>query len=358
MSLFPTQLNRSSLSAPTATDASKKADIKSDVKSDIKSDIRPDIKLGNKSISGLTFIFFIRIWKEWLLRPLQIVYTVYALLSFALIILMLAPFVILFLPLGRIRGGNIMYGLFRIMGYVWLLVIGIRHKTTYRPTLDLDQQYIFVANHISYIDAVTIICSIKHHFRPIGKHELLHLPVFNIIYSFCVITVNRTNAADRARSLADLRKILAKGISIVVFPEGTFNMGDKPMGACYDGAFKLAVETGKQIQPIVFPDALDRLHYRSVFSLTPGWSRALYLDPIDPLAYPHLDHKGLKALAVERMSRQLIASKASWIADRYLHHVETSIAPSALPNSDQLQDLVRQPYPATPNVLRKTPKST
>lgn len=206
-----------------------------------------------------------------------------------------------------------MYDLFRLMGGIWLLMIGIRHKTFYCAGLDPEQQYIFIANHISYIDAVTIICSIRHHFRPIGKHELLRIPIFGFIYKFCVITVNRSNAEDRARSLDDLRKILGRGISIVVFPEGTFNMGDKPMADCYDGAFKLAVETGKQIQPIVFPDALDRLHYGSFFSLSPGLSRAIYLDPIDPIAFRELDHKGLKQLAVESMSRQLIALRASWI---------------------------------------------
>jgi 1-acyl-sn-glycerol-3-phosphate acyltransferase len=246
---------------------------------------------------------------------LQVLYTLYAFLLFVLIILVLAPFVLLFLPLGRIRGANIMYDLFRLMGQLWLMMIGVRHRTSYVASLDPDKQYIFIANHISYIDAVTIICSIKHHFRPIGKHELLRIPVFGFIYRFCVVTVNRSNAEDRARSLNDLRKILARGISIVVFPEGTFNMGSTPMAECYDGAFKLAVETGKTIQPIVFPDALDRLHYRSFFALNPGRSRAIYLDPIDPLSFPELDHKGLKALAVESMSRNLVAAKASWITE-------------------------------------------
>lgn len=245
----------------------------------------------------------------------QVLYTLYAFLLFVVIILLLAPFVLLFLPLGRIRGANIMYDLFRVMGRLWLMMIGIRHRTRYGTSLDPNKQYIFIANHISYIDAVTIIYSIKHHFRPIGKHELLRIPVFGFIYRFCVVTVNRSSAEDRARSLNDLRKILAKGISILVFPEGTFNMGSTPMAECYDGAFKLAVETGKPIQPIVFPDALDRLHYRSFFALKPGRSRAIYLDPIDPLSFPELDHKGLKALAVESMSRQLVAAKASWILD-------------------------------------------
>ncbi|MFN5421716.1 MAG: lysophospholipid acyltransferase family protein, partial [bacterium] len=178
-----------------------------------------------------------------------------------------------------------MYDLFRFFGRLWLLLIGINHTTQYESKPDPYRQYIFIANHIAYLDAVIIIDSVKHHFRPIGKYELLKVPIFGFIYKFCVITVNRSSAEDRARSLDDLRKMLTRGISVVVFPEGTFNMTDKPLKEMYDGAFKLAVETGKSLQPILFLDAYDRMNYNGLFSLTPGMSRAIYLDPIDPASY-------------------------------------------------------------------------
>jgi 1-acyl-sn-glycerol-3-phosphate acyltransferase len=158
-----------------------------------------------------------------------------------------------------------------------------------------------------------VISSIKHHFRPLGKYELLKVPIFGFIYKFCVITVNRSNAEDRARSLADLRKILSHGISILVFPEGTLNMTDSPLKDMYDGAFKLAIETGKKIQPILLLDTFDRMNYNNIFSLTPGHSRAIYLAPINPLDYPGQDPKQLKQIAEKIMADKLIAHKASWI---------------------------------------------
>jgi 1-acyl-sn-glycerol-3-phosphate acyltransferase len=117
--------------------------------------------------------------------------------------------------------------------------------------------------------------------------------------------------------LDDLRKVLAKGISVVVFPEGTFNMGDAPLKELYDGAFKLAVETGKPIQPILFLDAFDRMHYRHFFTLTPGKSRSVYLDPIQPSDYPHADFKELKRIVGEKMSQKLLEYNASWISTKY-----------------------------------------
>lgn len=210
-----------------------------------------------------------------------------------------------------------MYDLFRFFGKLWLLMIGIVPDIHYESKPDPSRQYIFIANHIAYLDAVIIIDAVKHHFRPIGKYELLKVPIFGFIYKFCVITVNRSSAEDRARSLDDLRKILARGISVVVFPEGTFNMIHQPLKEMYDGAFKLAVETGISIQPIVFLDAYERMNYNGLFSLTPGRSRAIYLTPIDPASYPEATPSDLKSAAEKLMSDKLIEYKASWIDQAY-----------------------------------------
>jgi 1-acyl-sn-glycerol-3-phosphate acyltransferase len=206
-----------------------------------------------------------------------------------------------------------MFDLYRILGHWWFLLIGIRHTDYFEVKPAADEQYIFVANHISYLDAVAIILSIKHDFRAIGKYELLRVPIFGFLYRFCVVTVNRSSAKDRARSLADLRKILAKGISITVFPEGTFNMADGPLKEMFDGAFKLAVETGKKIQPILLLDTFDRLHYDSVFLLKPGRSRAVYLEPVDPSDFPGADPKSLKQITEQKMADALIRYEGSWI---------------------------------------------
>lgn len=251
-------------------------------------------------------------------RIIQFIYSLYAFILFAiLIILILFPCLVLCIPFGRIRGGNYMYELYRFFGNLWLKLIGIYHTTIYESRPKKEEQYIFIANHISYLDAVVIIASVKHHFRPIGKHELLRIPIFGFLYRFCVITVNRSNADDRARSLADLRKILARGISVVIFPEGTFNMADTPMKEMYDGAFRLSIEMGKKIQPILFLDTYDRLHYQSIFSLTPGISRAVYLDPIDPKALKLEDPKALKEYADTILTKKLIEYKATWIHPNY-----------------------------------------
>ncbi len=253
-------------------------------------------------------------------RFLQFIYSLYAFILFAvLIVFVLFPCLFLCLPFGRIQGGNYMYDLYRFFGNLWLRLIGIHHTIIYESKPVKDEQYIFIANHISYLDAVVIISSVLHDFRPIGKHELLRIPIFGFLYRFCVITVNRSNPEDRTRSLNDLRKILSRGISAVIFPEGTFNMIATPLKEMYDGAFRLSIEMGKKIQPILLLDTYDRLHYESIFRLTPGISRAIYLDPIDPLELGITDPKILKEKVSDIMAKKLIDYTASWINTKYLN---------------------------------------
>ncbi|MFV7878556.1 lysophospholipid acyltransferase family protein, partial [Enterococcus faecium] len=71
-----------------------------------------------------------------------------------------------------------------------------------------------------------------------------------------------------------------KNISIIIFPEGTFNETKKPLKSFFDGAFRIAVESQTPIKPLLLVDTLKRLHYKSVFSLTPGISRVVYLEEI------------------------------------------------------------------------------
>ena len=255
---------------------------------------------------------------RFLIAPFQLLYCLYAYSLAVIIIISLIPCLILCLPLGKFRGGNIMFEIYRVLVNVFFLLIGIRHVNHYESKPAANEQYIFIPNHISYLDAIVVILTIKHHFRAIGKYELLKVPIFGFLYKFCVITVNRSSPEDRARSLNDLRKTLARGISIAVFPEGTFNMADGPMAEMYDGAFKLAIETGKKLQPILFLDTYHRMHFRHFFTLSPGRSRAVYLTPIDPTDYPGADPKALKAIAKQKMANKLIEYRASWINPTYL----------------------------------------
>lgn len=215
-----------------------------------------------------------------LLRTLQYIYCVYALLTFVLLMFIVFPFVMLSLLLGKLTGGNIIYQLCRLWGNAWYLLIGIRHKEIYEHPHDRSRQYIFVANHISYMDIPPIVMIAHQPVRVLGKYEMVKLPVFGWIYRAAVILVDRRNPDTRSRSVRALKSALKHHISIFIFPEGTFNETRTPLKHFYDGAFRIAIETQTPIKPILLVDTLDRMHHRSLFELTPGINRVVYLEEI------------------------------------------------------------------------------
>ena len=250
---------------------------------------------------------------KYIILPFRILYCLYAVLTFIAIMLLVIPFVIIGSFFGKIDGGNFIFRLCMLWGDLWFFLIGIRHQNLYESPHDKSKHYIFVANHISYLDAPIIVKTIRQPIRVLGKIELAKVPVFGFIYRNAIVTVDRSSAENRARSVRVLKSVLAKGISIFIFPEGTFNMGHQPLKDFYDGAFKIALESQTPIKPVLFLDSYDRMHYGSVFSLLPGKSRAVFLEEIPVDGLTTRDVELLKKKVYDIMDAKLRSYSAAWI---------------------------------------------
>lgn len=250
---------------------------------------------------------------RYLLKPLQLIYTVYALLMFVALMVPIFIWSVCVIPFGRIKGGNLVYKGCMAWSDAWLFLIFIRHRNIYLQKLRKGQSYIFVSNHISYLDAAILPQVVRRPVRPLGKIEMTRIPVFGFIYRNAIVTVDRSSAAHRAKSVAILKSIINKGISVFVFPEGTFNLTHHPLKDFYDGAFRIAIESGTPIKPLILLDTYNRLHYKSVFSLNPGISRAVFLPEVSVKGLTMDDVKKLKQEVYSRMEGALIQYKASWI---------------------------------------------
>lgn len=245
---------------------------------------------------------------------IRFLYTLYGFIVFTGFLLLIFPLVVIASFFGKIRGTNFIYDLCRIWAGFVLFALGIRHRVTYETPHDPKRQYVFIFNHISYLDIPLLMRSIpRQHIRVLGKAEMAKIPIFGFLYKRAVVLVERDNPANRAKSLLTLKSIIKKNISIVISPEGTFNMTGKPLKEFYDGAFKVAIETQTPIKPVLFLDAYDRMHYNSLFSLSPGISRAICLDeiPVDGLTLS--DVQALKIKVFGLMEQKLIDLRASWI---------------------------------------------
>lgn len=249
-----------------------------------------------------------------LLKPLHLLYNIYALITFVAIMLLIFPFVIIASFLfGRIKGGNIILRLCMLWADSWFPLILVFPKKIFEAPHDKQKQYIFVSNHISYLDSAVLVKAYRQPVRPLGKVEMSKVPVFGFIYKKAIVTVDRSNADNRVKSVRILRSIISKGISVLVFPEGTFNMTNRPLKDFYDGAFRLAIETQTPVKPVLFLDTYDRMHYKNLFSLTPGPCRIVYLDEIAINGYGVEDVALLKQKVYDIMESKLIEYKATWI---------------------------------------------
>jgi 1-acyl-sn-glycerol-3-phosphate acyltransferase len=250
---------------------------------------------------------------KYLMKPLQWIYCVYAILLFIGIMLLLFPFVIIASFFGRIQGGNMIYRLCMLWGDIWFFLVFIHHRNYYEQSLEKNKQYIFVGNHISYIDAPMLVKTIRRPIRALGRIELSNTPVFGYIYRRVVVIVDRSDPAHRKKSVRNLKSVISKGVSIIIMPEGTFNLTGKPLKDFYDGAFRVAIETQTTLKPFLLLDAYDRMHYRNLFTLTPGKSRAVFLEevPVDGLTMN--DVSMLRQKVYDLMDRKLREYRASWI---------------------------------------------
>ncbi|HEX6427163.1 MAG TPA: lysophospholipid acyltransferase family protein [Niastella sp.] len=248
------------------------------------------------------------------MRFLRLLYCLYALVTFILSMLLVIPPVVVASFFGKVRGGSFIYRLCSIWADIWFFLIGIRHSNFYESPHDKNKQYIFVANHISYFDAPVIVKTLRQKVRVLGKVEVGKIPLFGFIYRNTVVTVDRSSAAHRANSVRILKSVIRKGISIFIFPEGTFNETSQPLKELYDGAFRIAIETQTPIKPLLFLDSWHRMHYSSIFSLNPGRSRTVFLKEIPVAGLTGKDVEALKQQVRQVMEQKLKEYKAGWIS--------------------------------------------
>lgn len=247
-------------------------------------------------------------------KVFKIVFTFYGFLVFVIVMIILLPcFVYAFLQ-ESIKGGNLIYKISRYWANVFFFMTGIRHHNIYEEFHDKTKEYIFVSNHISYLDIPMMMKVIRgQHFRILGKVEMTKIPVFGSIYKRGAVTVDRNNFKARSKSIKKLIDFIHKKISVFICPEGTFNTTHQPLKSFYDGAFKIAIETQKPIRPILFLDTYDRMNYNRFFSLTPGKCRAVYLHQTSTEGLTLKDVKALKEKIFKQMENALIRHNVSWI---------------------------------------------
>ena len=144
------------------------------------------------------------------------------------------------------------YALCLLWVRVNLLGFGVRVETRRRAALDPSAAFVFMSNHRSQLDVLAVVEALREfQLRWVAKKELTRVPVFGWALRHAGhIIIDRSNHMQAVASLRAAREQMLRGVSVIIFPEGTRAPSDEALLPFKKGGFMLALETGFPIVPI------------------------------------------------------------------------------------------------------------
>ena len=208
------------------------------------------------------------------------IFAAWALLAFIATIL---PVALLLWIIGFIKEPS-RTEVFRQISKVWIHIyffltactLKIRGEKNFKE----GENYIVVCNHNSFIDILVATPFIPGANKTIAKAELAKYPIFVLVYKRGSILVDRKDKISRQDSLRKMRHVLEMGMHMCIYAEGTRNRTQLPLKEFHDGAFRLAVETGKSIIPALIFNTRKILPPEKSFYFKPAKVEMHFLPPI------------------------------------------------------------------------------
>jgi 1-acyl-sn-glycerol-3-phosphate acyltransferase len=147
------------------------------------------------------------------------------------------------------RSGDRIWRIARFWSRLHLRVCGIRVLVTGLERLS-EPPYILMGNHQSALDIFALLAAVPFSIRWVAKRELFAIPVFGwAIRRGGYISLDRAKAREAVKAMEEAVARIRKGVSVVIFPEGTRS----PTGALLPfkkGSFSLLFKAGVPAVPV------------------------------------------------------------------------------------------------------------
>ena len=132
----------------------------------------------------------------------------------------------------------------------WLRLCGVKVKVTGAEYLDPGQTYVFVSNHRSYLDTVTLFMHTGRRVGLLAKKELLKVPILGFAMGFVnIMAIDRANRERAIQTTDAATERIKSGVSFGVFVEGTRAKPGELL-PFKKGAFYMAKQAGVSIVPV------------------------------------------------------------------------------------------------------------
>lgn len=144
---------------------------------------------------------------------------------------------------------------------------------------DPRRPYVAVSNHESYAD-IFLISHLPWEMKWLSKETMFKIPCFGWMMRMAGdIEVRRGERTSIVKAMKEARDRLSKRVSVMIFPEGTRSR-DGELLPFKDGAFRLALESGSPILPIVVAGTRDCMQ-KGTFRFQKARAHVKVLPPID-----------------------------------------------------------------------------
>ncbi|MGD0154872.1 MAG: lysophospholipid acyltransferase family protein [Terracidiphilus sp.] len=213
-----------------------------------------------------------------------------SLFVFALILVLALPAAAVLFPFTLLTGNvGPLYAAGRWIAHVAMRAAGIRIIITGREHVPAGRACIFMANHISNLDAPALIANLPGRTSVFLKRSLMKLPILGYAFRLAgFIPVDRTgDAAEAQLAVDEALRALATGLHITTFVEG-MRSPDGRMLPFKKGPFYLAKDSGAPCIPVsifgtekIIPWGSSRIH--------PGEAHVVFHPPVDPESYATRD---------------------------------------------------------------------
>lgn len=162
--------------------------------------------------------------------------------------------------------------------------------------------WVLAANHQSMLD-IPVVCRLPVPVRVLARPGVFRMPVFGMMArQGRHINLDPSTPESLQRAVDHVRRELAEGASVLVFPEGT--RGDGPgLLPLKRGVFEIAIQSGTDVLPICISGTRDALPKGSPFALK-AFCR-FHLQVLEPVPVAGRTRREVTRLVEERMTRAL-----------------------------------------------------
>jgi 1-acyl-sn-glycerol-3-phosphate acyltransferase len=228
-------------------------------------------------------------------------WTVWCAIAFTIVLIFLFPIFIIGVNIPRPRIYYLMHFVPSLASKISLFLFGIKVEIENQALINPKQQYIFVANHRSYLDPLIAAVANNNFKKYIGKAEVLKIPVLGYVLKTLNVPVQRDNKDSRKWSMSKMHEYLKDGASMVIFPEGTCNTTPHWLKEFKDGAFSLSIQTGIPLAVYTIIGA-GELMPRSSLLIRPGKIKVYWNSVLLPENYSLENVNQMKQDAIDEMT--------------------------------------------------------